>query len=116
MRLKDVGLGIKTSNPTHALDVSGSISMLSGSANQLLLPQSNDQATPTLAFGDGDTGFYESADDELRLSIGGTLKWLFNTTYLGSAGSLGGVLRQVGVSSTVPSIIPAGSDTNTGIG
>jgi hypothetical protein len=32
---------------------------------QLKLPLSNDASTPTLAFGDGDTGFYEASDDSM---------------------------------------------------
>ena len=39
------------------------------------LPLENDAATPTLAFGDGDTGFYESADDTLIISAGGTARF-----------------------------------------
>ena len=33
--------------------------------NQLILPQNNDATTPTFAFGDGDTGIYESVDDTM---------------------------------------------------
>jgi len=34
---------------------------------QLILPISNDAVTPTLAFGDSDSGFYESADDVIQI-------------------------------------------------
>ena len=37
-------------------------------------------AAPTLAFGDGDTGFYEHADDSLRIAISGQLRWIFAGT------------------------------------
>jgi len=38
---------------------------------QVILPQVNDAATPILAFGDGDSGFYEIDDDNLGVSING---------------------------------------------
>ena len=56
------------------------------SGAQLTLPQENDAVTPTLAFGDGDTGFYESADDTIEVSISGSRRWsasssgIFNTS------------------------------------
>ena len=36
----------------------------------LVLPSVNDASTPTLSFGDGDTGLYESADDTLHVATG----------------------------------------------
>ena len=41
------------------------------SGEHLVLPQVDEVGTPTLAFGDGDTGLYESADDTLNVSIAG---------------------------------------------
>jgi len=35
-----------------------------------LLPQTDEPLTPTLAFGDGDCGFYEASDDLLGISTG----------------------------------------------
>lgn len=37
----------------------------------------NDASTPVLALGDGDTGFYEATDDDLRLAIAGTHTYTF---------------------------------------
>lgn len=34
-------------------------------------------ATPTLAFGDGDTGFYANSDGNLSFAIGGTRRFHF---------------------------------------
>lgn len=76
----------------------------------------NHAATPTLAFGDGDTGFYEAVADELFMSFGGTAKWRLKaqaieniaTNYsfyiLGTAGS-----------ATVP-VFAFSNDTDTGVG
>jgi hypothetical protein len=72
-------VGIGTNNPSTKLDVSGSIT-ISETTGQLLLPLSNDAATPTLAFGDGDTGFYERSDDELIQSNAGVGYSRFRTT------------------------------------
>jgi len=41
------------------------------SGEHFTLPQVDEVATPTLAFGDGDSGFYEDADDNINLSIAG---------------------------------------------
>jgi len=41
------------------------------SGEHLTLPQVDEVATPTLAFGDGDSGWYEDADDNINLSIAG---------------------------------------------
>jgi hypothetical protein len=59
--------------------VSGSI-LISETTAQLLLPISNDAVTPTLAFGDGDTGFYERSDDELIQANAGTGYGRFRST------------------------------------
>ena len=48
----------------------------------LILATVDEAATPTLAFGDGDTGWYERSDDDLRLSIAGLAKLRHTTTDL----------------------------------
>ena len=45
----------------------------------LLLPQHNDAITPTLAFGDGDSGFFEEQDDRIRLALGGSVFISYNS-------------------------------------
>ena len=57
------------------IDVNGDMAIGSTivSGSQLNLPQEDDAATPTLSFGDGNTGFYESSDNNLRISHGGTV-------------------------------------------
>ena len=47
------------------------------SGEHFILPQVNEAATPTLAFGDGDTGFFEQGDDDLAIAIAGFKKFQF---------------------------------------
>lgn len=86
-------------------------------ATHLVLPLHNDPTTPTLAFGDGNTGFYESADNELFISNGGVLKWRINAVYLGSSTDTGGGgIRRETASNTNPVLTPSYSDEDTGMG
>jgi len=48
---------------TGGLTIGDNLSL--GASTHLVLPNDNDSVTPTLAFGDGDTGIYESLDDVL---------------------------------------------------
>lgn len=71
---------------------------------------------PILAFGEnGNTGFYESADNVLNLSINGIARWEWSNSYFGSSGTNGGRLASSGVSDTIPFVFHS-SDINTGIG
>ena len=92
MKITNTGSGV-------SLEVTG--------ANALLLSTvTNDAATPTLAFGDGDTGFYESSDDLLTIAVGGTARWAMADVggeRFGGTGSGGGVLLATGGSSTYAS-------------
>jgi len=76
----------------------------------------NSAANPTLAFGDGDSGIYESSDDTLIVTIGGVNKWIFTSNDF--EGALGGspTLKNVDSTATVPNFFPDQGDTNTGIG
>ena len=107
----DNQLGIWTGDGTIEGD-----SNLRWDGTQLLVPQSAVTATPTIAFGDGDTGIFEFADDLLAFAINGGLQYLFSASTFGSSTSSGALMRASGVSLTVPSLIPRVSDTNTGIG
>ena len=72
-------------------------------------------STPTLAFGDGDSGFFETADDELKVAIAGVESFIFTGTVFGYRNTDGPVLRKVVTSATEPGFAKYG-DTNTGIG
>jgi len=74
---------------------------------------------PSLAFGDGNTGFYESADNTLNFTINGASKWKVT--------SIGDIVDSVDYqkpfinfaefsSDTVPGFGPRTNDRNTGIG
>lgn len=84
--------------------------------NRLVLPQENSPATPTLAFGAGTSGFFNPVSTLIGVSIGGTSRWLFTgTDFNGVAGSSAG-LRGITSGPQIPTILPSGGDTDTGIG
>lgn len=74
-------------------------------------------ATPHLAFGDGDSGFYEISDDSLRLSLGGTDYFMSNVVsavgYLGGVAANAPVMSNTSGSATVPQFTFEG-DVDTG--
>jgi len=74
---------------------------------------SNDAVTPTLAFGDGDSGLYESADDTVIMGIAGIARAYFSASgiQVGSAG-----IATSTPTATVPNLRPRVDDTDTGIG
>lgn len=51
------------------------------SNQHMVLPQENSPTAPTLAFGDGDSGLYEEADDDLSIAIAGSKRWGFSGNY-----------------------------------
>lgn len=89
--------------------------------SQLVVDQSvtGTASNPSLAFGDGDAGFYESSDDQLRVSLVGADKYAFLTSgFTMQGGSSTGYweLLYETSSSSNPNIIPSKADLNTGIG
>jgi len=83
---------------------------------KLLLPSENEPATPTLAFGDGNTGFYESADNTLRVAFAGVLKWEWAASKFYSRASYGPGLHGTTPTSTLPTVLADYNDLDTGIG
>jgi len=83
---------------------------------RIILPLKNDAVTPTVAFGDGDSGFYESSDDNLKISIAGSNSFFINSTTFGGINAAGGSLLNEGATSTNPTLISDRSDDDTGIG
>jgi len=100
-------LGIGTDTPQQRLDVDG----------KLHLPEEgNAQASPTLQFGDGNTGFYENTDDLLYISIGGTGWWYFRSSQLRSASSQGPAITSTTSTTTVPVFQPKRLYSDLGMG
>ena len=81
-------------------DVSIGGTVVSGS--QFNLPQENDAVTPTLSFGDGDTGFFEVIDDELRVAIAGSGTFTFLALSFDGADTDGPRIANEVASSTNP--------------
>lgn len=73
-------------------------------------------ATPALAFGDGDTGFYESADDTLVISVAGAATWDIASSAFQGTGASRPALQNEAASSTNPTLIPSKANASTGIG
>lgn len=84
---------------------------------RLVLPQENDPVTPTLAFGNGNSGFYQPADNQIITATGGTGGFIFTNSRFSSVDETPGKFF---ISlNTSSSIIPAYSfhgDTDTGVG
>lgn len=86
------------------------------SGSRLTLPQENDAVTPTLAFGDGDTGFYELGDDNIVVALGGAGRFQFlSQSFFGNNANAASLLNEV-ASGTNPTLIPDRADDDTGIG
>ena len=83
---------------------------------QLTLPLESDATNPTLAFGDGDTGFYENVDDKVRFASLGIDRLEFDVNGIQGLGSGSFFLLNEQASATNPTLTPNRTDNNTGIG
>jgi hypothetical protein len=74
-------------------------------------------ASPTIALGDGNTGFYESADNKLEVSIAGTVRGHIDSNGIsgGTGGTGAGLLNRNVASATEPGHNFIG-DLTTGMG
>lgn len=89
---------------------------LTGATTHLIVPSNNDDVTPTLAFGNGDSGFYEYTDDQIFISMRQNDRWRFTSTTMGASASGRAQMTWDGATNTVPTLLPSGSDVDTGIG
>jgi len=83
---------------------------------RLLLPMENDAVTPTFAFGDGNTGFYESDDNTIAVATAGLVRFSFLTNRIDSAATGGFGISYVAASATAPTFRPDKMDLDTGLG
>ncbi len=97
---------LETRAQIHSLEV----------GEHFLLPLEDDAATPSLAFGDGNTGFYESTDNILRVSLAGINQFFFNGNQFNGVDANSAQLLNEAASATNPTLIPSKADINTGIG
>ena len=86
------------------------------SGQQLRLPADNIPSAPTIAFGNGDSGFHSYTDDVISIAIDGVMKWYIGLNYFKAAVSGGPMLSNVVASNIIPTLIPNRIDENTGIG
>ena len=96
----------------------GDLTIVGNVTNRLKLsraPGANN-TDPTLAFGDGNTGFYERSDNDLRVAIGGVNYWEFSSNCMGNVNEGKAHLNSETATATNPSIIPWRNDSDTGIG
>lgn len=72
--------------------------------------------SPSVAFGDGDTGFFENGDDILRVSFAGVGEWAWTASLFQGLAVDAPNIQNIASSGTVPNIRPNRSDGNTGLG
>ena len=118
----DLGAGVDTAVSLRAGDM---ITYRATAANstwqkyypdRLLLLQEDNAASPTLGFGDGDTGFYENGDDFLSVTVAGVRQFAWATgLFQGIIGGAGALLNEA-TTATNPTLLPFNTDTDTGIG
>ena len=74
------------------------------------------QTNPSLFLGDGDTGFYETADDSMGITFGGTKYWEWASGFFRSSNGTQPSILRTTPTATIPVILPNQGDANTGIG
>lgn len=82
----------------------------------LVIPQEDTPTDPTIKFGDGDSGFYEGADDDIRLALAAALVWGWTAGFFTAANAAGPALANEAASATNPTLLPNKADADTGIG
>lgn len=86
------------------------------SGEHMSLPQDNDPTTPTLRFGDLDTGLYEVADDQIGVAVATALCWILLATQFAAADAAGPALQNEAATATNPTLLPNKADADTGVG
>jgi hypothetical protein len=117
LRLVESGNDVVISAPDQHLILSSSAGgVIAVSGNLYVKSGLFDATNPSLAFGDGDTGLYETSDDWIAMSTGGITHSRWRSGRYESMINGGFVLLTAVPSSTSPNILPLGTDTDTGLG
>jgi hypothetical protein len=93
----------------------GDIDLTGTATNRILLPTNNDATAPTLAWGDGDDGIYQNADNNLTVALNGSIHTQFLADRISFANSGFPVILRETASATNPTLLPR-QDLDTGIG
>lgn len=64
----------------------------------------------------GDTGFYEVTPNVIYVSLDGTAKWRFTSSFFGSTITAQSALLRETATSNNPNIVPSANDADTGVG
>ncbi len=91
------------------------LNLLTGTGQQIILPLDADAVTPTLAFGDGDTGFYQDNDNRIIISHNGVATWVLSAGGLESALGTGAANIPATVGNLVFPVHTFSNDANSGL-
>lgn len=108
------GSGISVTDTDDIVNINQLGVGVASPTSRLHLPQENDQATPTISFGDGDTGFYEEVDDTLVVSIAGIKRIAFTSGTILSFTNFSYSIRSGTPSASQP-VYSFRADTDTGM-
>jgi len=117
----DTGIGWRSANKMAFVAEGATCAEVHGAptARQLIAGPAGAQnvpANPSLALGDGDSGFYESIDDTLVLALGATARWSWTGDSFVSQLNDGAGLVNEAASATNPTLLPRRNDPDSGIG
>lgn len=128
-RNDDADTGIGSSGADSVSIIGGGVELLRASetgdtaTDQIFLPREGDAATPALALGAVDRGWYSAGVAQLNASIGGVRRLFFNSSAFTTEGLSIGVDLSAGprmlretASATNPTMIPRQNDLDSGIG
>ena len=83
---------------------------------QFIVPLQNDAANPSIAFGDGDSGFFQPVDNLISVTLAGTERFQWaGVQYLANNANGPSMLNE-GATASNPTYAPNKTDLDTGIG
>ena len=117
----NIGIGVAPLNKLSVsgdMDITGNVGIGTASPQTLLHlgDTSYTFAAGGLSFGDGDTGFYESADDTLIVKVGNSDRWRFFGNWIRGDTTNAPLIINQAATAITPTLLPSNQDTNTGIG